>query len=392
MKNIVLIFFTILLIVSCKNEELKKDNSIVNQTNTEDEHNHEEEVHLSPKQLASLSLSFYKIGKKNIRERIEVTGRIEVPPNSKATIYAPLEAFVHQTKLLPGDKVKKGQTIAVLQHPNFTKLQYDYLEAINKFEVKKADYERQKMLLESDITSKKSFQIAEGAYRSSKSLVNSYAMQLKTAGLSPTTVAKKGIQQYVYIKSPISGYITENNLNQGKFLTTNEIMAQVIDNDHMHAELNAFGADVVRLKKGDEFIFKSAGIDTEFEGYIRLISKQIDEQTKTVNIHGHFEDPKHLLKPGMFINAQVFLDKKNEEYAVPNDAIVEIDDENFVFMVKSKDEFIPLEVTVGNRDKGFTEIKTIEDNNFDIEIVTKGAHALKGMLMKAGGDMEGHAH
>jgi cobalt-zinc-cadmium efflux system membrane fusion protein len=55
-------------------------------------------------------------------------------------------------------------------------------------------------------------------------------------------------------------------------------------------------------------------------------------------------------------------------------------------------EFIPLEVTVGNTDAGFVAIKTIQGNNFDINIVTKGTHFLKGKLIQQGGGMEGHVH
>ncbi|PIE73446.1 MAG: efflux transporter periplasmic adaptor subunit, partial [Deltaproteobacteria bacterium] len=82
----------------------------------EDTHNHaEDEIHLTAEQLKSAKIKLGKIEKRIVRERIEVTGSIEAPPQSKATIHAPLEAFVYQADLLLGDKVRKGQTIAILQ-------------------------------------------------------------------------------------------------------------------------------------------------------------------------------------------------------------------------------------------------------------------------------------
>ncbi len=128
-------------------------------------------MHLSSEQIQSAKIEVSSIFKQKIRTRISVTGSIQAPPKSKATIYTPLESFVHKADLLVGDKVRKGQTIAVLQHPNFTQLQYNYLEAVNNLKVAEQEYQRKKMLFEKDIASKKSYQLAESAYQSAKSLV-----------------------------------------------------------------------------------------------------------------------------------------------------------------------------------------------------------------------------
>ncbi len=186
------------------------------------EHNHaENEIHLTAEQLKSAKIKIGSIEKRKMRERIEVTGSIEAPPQSKATIHAPLEGFVHKADLLLGDKVKKGQTIAVLKHPNFTKLQYNFLESLNKLKVTEQEFKRKEKLFKSDISSEKLYQLAESNYQSAKNSVQNYRSQLKMAGLSPEKIQKEGIQQYVYVKSPISGYIVKNNLNQGKFLSAN---------------------------------------------------------------------------------------------------------------------------------------------------------------------------
>ncbi len=362
------------------------------QMKEEDTLNHaEDEIHLTADQLKSAKIKIGKIEKRIVRERIEVTGSIEAPPQSKATIHAPLEAFVYQADLLLGDKVRKGQTIAILQHPNFTNLQYNYLEALNQLKVTQQEFQRKEMLFEKDIVSQKAYQLAESSYNSAKSLVQNYRSQLKMAGLSPQKIQKEGIQQLVYVKSPISGYIVKNNLNQGKFLSANAEMMEIIDNDHMHAELNVFSSDIDRIKKNDKFVFKPNGMDKEYEGYIKLISQGIDNQTKTINVHGHFKDEQRFLKVGTFINAQILLGE-DAVNAVPEDAIIDFEGKKFIFKAKSNDEFIPLDVTIGNTDNGFVELKTIHDNDFNINIITQGAHFLKGELLKGSGEMDGHGH
>jgi cobalt-zinc-cadmium efflux system membrane fusion protein len=388
MKKIIYLLLAV-VVISC-NSKAKKVETSTQEKVVQEEHN-ENEIHLTKAQLDATSLRVEEIKKRNIRDRVVVTGTIEVPPQSKATIYAPMEAFVYKADLLPGDKVEKGQVVAILKHPNFIQLQYAFLKAVNNNTVAKADYERKKMLLENKIASKKSFQAAEGKYKSSNSLVDSYVSQLTMVGLNADMVLNKGIQQYIYVKTPIEGYVVESNLNQGKFLTTNSEMMEIIDIDHMHAELNVFGTDITKIKKGDDFLFQPSGVNINYKGYIKLISQKVNAKTKTVNVHGHFEDTQKILKSGMFINAQILIGGK-EVYTVPEDAIIEVEGDKFIFIAESDLEFIPVEITVGTTDNGFTELKTITGNKFDVKIVTKGAHFLKGKLLQMAGGMSGHAH
>jgi len=386
MKKIIYLLLAV-VVISCNS---KPEKTVSTQEVVKEAHS-ENEIHLTKVQLEATNIKVETIKKRNIRNSIAVTGTIEVPPQSKATIYAPMEAFVYKTDLLPGDKVEKGQVVAVLKHPNFIQLQYAFLKAVNTNTVAKADYERKQVLLENEIASKKSFQVAEGKYKSAQSLVASYIAQLTMMGLNADTILNKGIQQYIYVKTPIDGYVVETALNQGKFLATNSEMMEIIDTDHMHAELNVFGTDITKIKKGDDFLFQPSGVDLTYKGYIKLISQKVDNKTKTVNVHGHFEDAQNLLKSGMFINAQILIGGR-DEYAVPEDAIIEVEGTQFVFFAESDVEFIPIEVTTGITENGFTELKTIKGNKFNISIVTKGAHFLKGKLLQMVGGMEGHAH
>ncbi len=407
MKKILITLTALALIIGCKHskhEEHKhqeehqhekghKHENKEHDHNEDEEHQHKEgEIHLTPQQIKSSKIKVGKIEKRVIREHLDVTGSIQAPPQSRATIYAPLEAFVHQAKLLLGDYVRKGQTIAILQHPNFTKLQYNYLEAINKLKVAQQEFKRKEMLFNSDITSKKDYQLAESAYNSAKSLVQSYHTQLKMAGLSPKKIDREGIQQYVYVQSPISGYIVKSNLNQGKFLSANELMMEIIDNDHMHAELNVFSSDIDRIKTNNTFIFKTDGTTKTYEGYIKLISNGVDNQTKTINVHGHFKDPQHLLKVGTFINAKILLGEGKSAYAIPKEAITEFEGKKVIFKAESDNEFIATEVVLGNYDNGYYELKSIEHNDYNINIIMQGAHCLKGELLKNSGEMSGHGH
>ncbi len=398
MKKI-LALYIITIFFACNGHRESKDthdhdHDAVEQSGKAHDNAHEEEneeLLLSESQLKTANVAVLPLQKKLIRNRLAVTGSIEAPPQNKATIYAPREAFVYKTDLLPGDRVRKGQVVAVLQHPSFIELQYAYLDAVNKRDVAKADYLRKKMLFEKDIASKKSFLAIRAQYKSLESLVSSYKTQLKMAGIDAVKVEASGIQQFISIRSPIAGFVVENNLNQGKYLAANSEMMEIIDNDHIHAELRVFGADAHRIKKGDDFVFVPSGIDTTYQGYIKLISQKVEQGNKTVNVHGHFEDPDGVLKSGMFINAEILM-KGTLKYAVPVEAVIEKEGEQFVFVQLQSGVFKAVKVYLGDTDRGYVALDAIENDDWNQKVVVRGAHFLKGKLLQQLGGMEGHAH
>ncbi|WP_196894000.1 efflux RND transporter periplasmic adaptor subunit [Aureivirga marina] len=377
-----------------------KDEHEDHKDNHEDEHGdeHEEgngkEVHLTKKQLEIAGIKTGKIELKPLQESLVVTGEIQVPPKSKATVYAPLEAFVAEADLLPGDKVKKGQNVAKLSHPSFLQLQQKYLKAFNDFKLAKQNFDRKSNLYKQEIISLKNLQETEATYNTANATLQSLRANLKLSGLHPESIEKNGIQQSIYVKSPIDGYITENYVNKGKYVSQNEMMYEIIDTDHMHAELQVFGKDIFKVKKGSKFEFKANGNDEIHIGEIELISNKVDEESRTVDVHGHFDDSTETLKSGMYIDAIIYANDAKNVYTVPNTAIFEEAGEKFIFVVneKEKNSFVKTKVETGVVQMDFTELKAIEGNNFNVSIITKGAYYVKGALMQSTGEMGGHHH
>src|SRR6218665_548018 len=84
-------------------------------TTEKKEEHHEEEtgfVELTPAQIQSAEIAFGKIEKRSINGVISANGFLDVPPQSKVSVSAPMAGFVKSTQLLPGSRVRKGQVVA----------------------------------------------------------------------------------------------------------------------------------------------------------------------------------------------------------------------------------------------------------------------------------------
>jgi hypothetical protein len=80
------------------------------------------------------------------------------------------------------------------------------------------------------------------------------------------------------------------------------------------------------------------------------------------------------------------------ETVVPNSAIVEIDLAKYVFIrdSRSKNRFIAVSVSTGEKSGGWTNVAGLPDG--DVEIVSKGAYQLKLAASSSSKNTAGHFH
>lgn len=385
----------------------------ISQTDNHSEHNHEQEdkhddhdhsvnseheehqggfVQLTEEQFNLTGLETAKLKKQNMGSAVHVSGQIAVPPLGFASVYAPLGGFIKKGDLLPGEYVKKGQILAILEHQAYIKIQEEFLQVSAQRSFFEQELTRQKDLQISDLSSVKKLQESQLDKEMIEAKYQSLKEQLTIIGISPKRLKLKGIQTQITIKAPISGYITENNIHLGMYVSPNDQLYGIVNKVDMHAELQVYSADLWNMKTGMPFEFSIAGSDDIFKGEIALIGETVDQETKTVDIHGEIKEDQKKLKPGMYINAKIFTGE-NLTYVVPNSAIFEKNDKKFIFKQVSKLEYEILEVKLGKANDNFTEIEYIQESNFNINIVTKGIYQLESALIKEEGGLgHGHAH
>ena len=312
---------------------------------------------------------------------VEATGTIDVPPENKAMVSSYAAGYVKQTPLLIGDKVEKGQFLVSLENPDFVQMQQDYLEAMQQMNYLKSEYERQKELIKENITSEKSFLKAESEYKRNRARYEGLKKKLEMLNISPQAVENGNITSIIRLYAPISGSITDMMINKGMYVSAADKLMQIINPDHLHIELNVFEKDIMKVKQGQEIrvVIPEAESDT-IPAEVHLVGTSIDEQKRTVKVHGHFknEKDKHFAT-GMFVEAQIITSEQQAK-ALPTPSIVSLDDTNYVLLLKKRNDslyfFDRREVMPGAAFNGFTIIKNSNEFSEDDQFLLKGAFNL----------------
>lgn len=310
---------------------------------------------------------------------IRANGMLDVPPQNLVTISAPLGGFVKHTELLQGMKVKRGQVVVVLEHPDYIQMQQDYLDNKSKLEFQELEYKRQQELATENVNALKALQQSKAMYMSTMAQVEGLKAKLKLISIDPADIEKGVIRNTISITSPISGYVTQININIGMHVNPTEVMMKIVDTEHLHAEAQVFEKDLMHLAIGQQVRLRLSNEQKERYATVYLIGKEITPE-RTVRVHCHLSAEDKSLIPGMYFSA-IIETSGQKLLAIPSDAVVSYAGKFFVFAQdkEEKNKFAMVETGKGISEDGFTAL-TLPADYEQRQLVTKGTYALLGML------------
>lgn len=369
MKSLYIILGLALLINACSNKQSAPD--------TMEPEAPENVVTLTPAQLKNAQIEMGTFSSKNIATVVNVNGKIDVPPQNMVSVSAPLGGYLKTTKLLPGMHVSKGEVIATMQDPQYVQLQQDYLVAKSKLHFAQLEYNRQKALNENQASSDKVTQQAQAEVSMQQIAMNALSEKLRLININPANVTATSISNSINIYSAINGYVSKVNVNIGKYVNPADVLFELIDPTDIHLNLKIYEKDIAQLAIGQKLkAYANNNPNVLYDCEIILISKDITNEGIT-EVHCHFEKYDKTLMPGMYMNAAIEV-ATNVNNALPEEAVVNFEGKNYVFVANSAQQFTLTAVTLGIKENGFVAISNAADFG-QSKIVTKGAYTL---LMK----------
>jgi cobalt-zinc-cadmium efflux system membrane fusion protein len=332
---------------------------------------------------------------RNISSYVEANGQLEVPPQNEAAVTAIIGANVRAIKVIEGDKVRKGQVLAYLSHPNLIKLQTDYVKSWNQLQYLEMDYHRQKKLYDQKVGSGKEFQKTEADYQSMKGMVKGYEAQLRMMGLGVEKIRQSEIYEQIPVFSPIEGHVRLVEVKIGQYVQPQTEMFEIVNIDHIHADLMVFEKDMHKVKEGQKILFTIESLSNqELEAKIYSVGKAFEQDPKAIHLHAEIENKEGLLIPGMYIRGRIMIDKV-DGYALPEAGVIREGEKYFIFTVNKENDhgktewaFEPLEVVAGRKDNGWIEIKLLKPLKKGSVVAWNNAYYLLAEMKKGEAEHE----
>ncbi|MGD0442514.1 MAG: efflux RND transporter periplasmic adaptor subunit [Edaphobacter sp.] len=278
--------------------------------------------------------------------QLKATGTVNPDISRTIPVISIASGRVVQIAARLGDVVKKGQLLLRVQSADVSGAYSDYQKAVADEQLANTQLERAKLLYDRGVIALNDFQIAQDTEAKAKVDVKTDAEKLRVLG-STNVDQPSGI---VDIHAPVSGVITDQQVTnaagvQGlaspnpftiSDLTYVWILCDIYENDL---------SDVHPGEKAD--VRLNAYPDQVFTGVISNIGPVLDPNIRTAKVRIEVRNPG-LMRPGMFVTATFYGQKKETRAAVPSTAILHLHDRDWIYLPTADKKFRRVEVVGGD--------------------------------------------
>ncbi len=329
---------------------------------------------LTPAQQQLAATGTGMLQERTLRAELKVSGIIDVPPQNSVSVSVPLGGFLRETHLLPGMKVKKGESIAILDDPQYIQLQEEYLVTRSRLTFAEAELQRQQELNRGKASSDKVLQQTQMEFTNQKIALKALGEKLKLININPEKLTENNLSKNSSVYSPIDGYVAAVHANTGKYVNPSDVIFELVNPADIHLNLHVYEKDLDKLFIGQQVTaFTNSSPEKTYNCEIILISRNISPD-RTAEVHCHFEAYSEQLLPGMYMNA-IVKGQTSPVMTIENDALVNFGGSNYLFIESGPSQYTMLKAETGNCDNSFTEIKNTAVFAGK-KIVTKGAYTL----------------
>ncbi len=263
-------------------------------------------------------------------DHVKVSGKVAVNQESDAVQSAYFDGRIENIYInFEGEAVRKGQKLATIYAPALVSAQQELLTAANLKETQPQLYKavRNKLKL----------------WKLSEAQIN----EIESSGQ---------VVENFPVYSNVNGVISEIMVEEGDYIKTGSPLLKVANLNSVWAVFDAYENQLSLFKEGQTLnvVTKSYPNET-FPAKVSFVAPLLNNKTRTLEVRAELDNKQGLLKPGMFVQAEVEVsNNQNESLTIPESAVLWTGKRSLVYVQPNPNNaiFEMREVELGNLRNG----------------------------------------
>lgn len=289
----------------------------------------------------------------NMQDELTLSGEVSFDDNSVVKVYPFSSGQVTDVRVSLGDKVSKGQVLAVMRSADIAGNYTDLSATNSDLSIAKRQLDQTEYLYKNGISSERDYTEAKENYN--KALAENHKVQEQLSINGRGNTSANG--QYI-IKAPESGYIVEKTVTPGSFIRSDNAASlfTISNMKDVWIWANVFESDISKVKDGYAAKVTTLAYPGKvFQGKVNEVSSVLDPDNKVMKVKITLPNPDMLLKPEMFTTVTITNNESTQSVTVPASSIIFNDSKNYVVVYEGKCNLKVREVNV---------IKTVNDVSY----------------------------
>ena len=308
-----------------------------------------------------------------------VNARIAYDENRTARVSSPIAGRIVSLKGLPGDRVKRGSVLAMIDAPELHAASADVEKARSDEGRKRLALDRARLLLEGGVLPRKDLEMAQSEFEQAESELRRASLRLRN--LAPGAVNPSDGYP---LRAPLDGVITERQANPAMEVRPDlaSPLYVLTDSSRLWVLIDLPEREIAKVRPGKLALVETDAWPSEkWEARIERIGEVVDPVTRRIQVRCSVENRGDRLKPEMFARVTLLGDANDQAVRVPNSAIITQGIYTQVFVELATGVFERRRVSLRLQDRDFTylggEVSAGE------RIVVAGALLLNSELLES---------
>lgn len=280
----------------------------------------------SPAVVAAVAFEFVTVQTGPQGRTIERVAELAYNANRYARLSSRAGGVVAEVKKDLGEKVKKGDVLAIVDSTDLGAAKSDLLQALQTVKLWEANAVRERALVDKGVGIEREALEAETKAAENRIAVNRSRQRLRNLGMSKEQVESvekdADTSSLLEVLSPFDGVVVERAAVMGEVIEPGKPVLSVADTGVMWAIVDFAESDVALLKTGQEGAVSVDGLPgRSFVGRLTWISTQVDPKTRTLKARVELDNGQGLLRANMFGRARVKVGDNRDAVTVPKTAV-----------------------------------------------------------------------
>ncbi len=288
-------------------------------------------IKLSPGKIQRTGVKSEPAAQRIVRTLIRAPGTIQLDERRTSIVSFRFEGFVESVEnVTTGDHVHKGQPLMRVYSPSLSSATAEYLAVLGG-------------------------SLGSQAVKGSRRRLENLGMPEKVIAEIERT---REISPSIPWLAPQDGEIVERAAVNGMRAAPGDMLFRIVDHQVVWILVDISERDLERVAIGQTVdIRPRAFAHRAFSGKVALIYPHLNAQTRTARVRIELANPDGLLRPDMYVDAEIDTGSPQPVLAVPESAVLDAGSRQAVFVDKGQGRFEPRDVKLGHRGGGYVEIR-----------------------------------
>lgn len=313
----------------------------------------EPRANFTDEQLRHNGIKLATTGPARIAGTLGLMGEVKLNQDRSVVVTPRLAGVVQAVRVNAGDRVQRGQVLAVVTSPALADQRAELLAAQKRLTLARQTNDREKQLWEDKISAEQDYLAAHQALQEAEITVENLRQKLAALGAAGAA-GTQGLAQ-LEIRAPIAGIVVDKKLSVGEALKEDAAIFQLADLSSVWVELVVPAQDLARLQPGARTRVKATAFDAEGEGRLGYIGALVGEQSRSATARVVLANPKGVWRPGLPVSVTLTHGEVDVPVAVTRDAVQTLEGRSVVF-VRRGQQFETVAVKTGRADDRHIEI------------------------------------